>query len=791
MYTWDSKIETYRSYLSRKSYLSELTTGIDRAREEVLSGIDAQTRTLVGSQEEIQRVLSEDLGVMQKTVGAGFAEVSAAFNWGFSDMLAATGRMNDSIVELIRIAKTPTQTAALEHFEMARENHRRGLFEECLEELQKAIAGDHASSGYKTEWRFHQLRGFVLLGSFRSGASGLDDPGQAEEAFLAAARYARSDEPLEAAKALLSAGFAAYVQSRATPEKLLHALAHTEGAIALANSLGEALFQRSKLQMALGRTGEALGALRQAIGQDPGFLLRAAEDPDHRRYSDVLREFLQAMWEENMSQVAVEARSVLDFHRETLAASVAIRDYPAASMLTKLAQGAVEPSQMGLLDLLRYRRTGLPSDARALGDEVARFQVVQAGQARARSVYERHLSLLAASQEAREHPAATRLMEFRASTDQDRPDLVKQLRYVEQGLEADVLVLEEIEANHRRIVEAIKGAQLALAQQEGLLAVSPLLRAAEETTRLIHFSSADAGGALGDILKYEREGLKGDLAAFRNAVQCRLAEGKVELRRRLVAATSERSVEEQYDEEEQFTERVQTGRRFGVLPVYREEQRKRVVTKTRTVLRQVTVNQEVTGLVRIDVLGRVVSGPERLPTLVPIRPPGKPQPRLSRDPFLCRDPFLFGAAPVTRALWELFVPDRILAGSPGDEPAHGISWFGALTFCNELSRAAGMTPPYRQEDNKWHLVEDADGYRLPLPWEWGVAFDLMRPPKQQPVAEWCWTLGDEGQGFRVLGEIGDPGEVEFEMEGEEGPKAGTKLRFDRSVMGVRLARSMR
>lgn len=95
---------------------------------------------------------------------------------------------------LIKLAKTPVQTVAFNHFEIARDAFRQNLLQEALEELQKAISGDHTSPGYKLEWRFHQMVGIIRLG-FADADLAVIDLMQAEQAFLHAARYAKTDYP--------------------------------------------------------------------------------------------------------------------------------------------------------------------------------------------------------------------------------------------------------------------------------------------------------------------------------------------------------------------------------------------------------------------------------------------------------------------------------------------------------------------------------------------------------------------------------------------------------------------
>jgi tetratricopeptide (TPR) repeat protein len=121
----------------------------------------------------------------------------------------------------------------------------------------------------------------------------LIDLAQAEEAFLLAASYAKTDEPREAARALLSAGWSAFVQG-----KLALALTHTKQAIALDANLTEACFQLAKFHMAANSPGHALQALRNAIEQAPEYVVKAAADGDFRPHLEELNSFYKAVRKE-------------------------------------------------------------------------------------------------------------------------------------------------------------------------------------------------------------------------------------------------------------------------------------------------------------------------------------------------------------------------------------------------------------------------------------------------------------------------------------------------------------
>ncbi|MEI7673877.1 MAG: SUMF1/EgtB/PvdO family nonheme iron enzyme, partial [Deltaproteobacteria bacterium] len=286
--------------------------------------VSRQTRDIIASPEELTRahivaqqtIASEVTGAINegnerlsyelRDISAGIPELNATFHWGFGQMIASLGRMNDSLEALVKIAKTPVQTMAFHHFEIARDAFRQGLYREALEELDKAVKGDHTSPGYKLEWRFHYLQGIIRLG-FVDGDLTLVDLGKAEEAFLNAARYARKDYPEDAGRAFLSAGWACYCQG-----KMTEALAHTEKAMSVHPCLGEAVFQASKILMALGNVDRALPLLGKAIEHDRFYALKAAGDGDYQRNEPALRGFLEALRKEKYRQALHEIDKALD-----------------------------------------------------------------------------------------------------------------------------------------------------------------------------------------------------------------------------------------------------------------------------------------------------------------------------------------------------------------------------------------------------------------------------------------------------------------------------------------------
>ncbi len=311
---------SYQQYLQAKSFVSDLTASQRSGAKAIGLAVHKQTREVIASQEALARenirAISASAAQVSSTIDAAFEQLSwelggvhealdqlgAKFQWGFSEVLASLGRMNDSLEDLVKIAKTPVQTIAYNHFEIARDAFRRFLFAESLEEISKAIQGDHTSPGYRLEWRFHMLEGTISLGSANGDVAHVD-LAKAEDSFLLAARYSKADSPRDSARAFLAAGWAQYCQG-----KVQDALLQTDVALSLDPTLGEALFQKAKVLMALQQPKPGLNILAEAIEVDKAYALKAADDGDFQRFEADLRDFLEAL----RKAKAAEVKSVIE-----------------------------------------------------------------------------------------------------------------------------------------------------------------------------------------------------------------------------------------------------------------------------------------------------------------------------------------------------------------------------------------------------------------------------------------------------------------------------------------------
>ena len=279
---------SYRDWSSRSDagYIDYLQSG--QLEKSIQYSIQEQTSSIIASNKQLASKqitvledqksaikdgfisVSEDISSLENSIKEGISHLSAVFEWGFTEVLISLGHVNDSLEELIQIAKTPSQTWAYEQFENARDEFRRGLYLEALESVQRAINGFGSNTGYKSEFRFHFLLGTILLGSYENDSDSIVNPANAEQAFLNSARYAVHNYPIEAGKAFLLAGRAAYVQKRNVAS-----IKYTKLALKYNNKLSEGYFQLAKAYCAEQKPTEAMIYLKKAILMDRRFAVKA------------------------------------------------------------------------------------------------------------------------------------------------------------------------------------------------------------------------------------------------------------------------------------------------------------------------------------------------------------------------------------------------------------------------------------------------------------------------------------------------------------------------------------
>jgi tetratricopeptide (TPR) repeat protein len=325
----------YRDYLQKHSFVPDITDPIAK----VQYAISENTREIIATREQLQEhgfevlesidsgiaEVNQTLGEVDQTLKGGFAllsygledvsngitKLTAKCDWGFSRMIAEIGHVNDTLNELLAVAKTPAQTWAYNQFEIGRDAMRQELYPEALEAILRAISGFGDQTGYKLEYRFHYNLGIIYLGDVNNADSAILDLAKAEQAFLAAARYAKADFPSEASVAFTAAGWAAYCQVK-FPEAETHILQAIQ--LDASSENPEAYFQLAKIQMRTDRPDEALPRLQKAIEMDRNYMLKAATDEDFLKYERPV----QDLFEQKRARSAIIAVMTLNMAKKSL-----------------------------------------------------------------------------------------------------------------------------------------------------------------------------------------------------------------------------------------------------------------------------------------------------------------------------------------------------------------------------------------------------------------------------------------------------------------------------------------
>lgn len=104
--------------------------------------------------------------------------------------------------------------------------------------------------------------------------------------------------------------------------------------------------------------------------------------------------------------------------------------------------------------------------------------------------------------------------------------------------------------------------------------------------------------------------------------------------------------------------------------------------------------------------------------------------------------FEIGRTAVTWAEFVSLTGDSVPSQSP-HAPAHGLTWFDAVDWCNAASVTHGLTPAYARNGRNVEWDVAADGYRLPTEAEWEYACRAgSAAPQYGPLEEVAWTATD-------------------------------------------------
>lgn len=81
-----------------------------------------------------------------------------------------------------------------------------------------------------------------------------------------------------------------------------------------------------------------------------------------------------------------------------------------------------------------------------------------------------------------------------------------------------------------------------------------------------------------------------------------------------------------------------------------------------------------------------------------------------------------------------------------DEAVTNVSWYDAITFCNELSLQNKLKPAYILKNDHIYFDKKANGYRLPTEKEWECA----NAEKEVTALEWTYDYDDDNEIYKVV-----------------------------------------
>jgi formylglycine-generating enzyme required for sulfatase activity len=117
-------------------------------------------------------------------------------------------------------------------------------------------------------------------------------------------------------------------------------------------------------------------------------------------------------------------------------------------------------------------------------------------------------------------------------------------------------------------------------------------------------------------------------------------------------------------------------------------------------------------------------------------------------------PYELGAFPITQAVYADVTGRRPSAVQRNALPVEGVSWWDAVSFCNDLSQHEGFAPAYRLHGDGEGVDWDpsADGYRLPTEAEWEHACRAgTTGPRYGPLDEIAWYRGNSDERIHDVG----------------------------------------
>lgn len=302
---------SYVDYLQAREFSDANQTSISTQTKKLITATDRIGNSQLIAIKQVGDKIGDSIYQIRQShdelkaeISAGLQRVSSVLEWGFSEVLFEIKKSNDLLAELLKVAKNTSKSWAYEKFDDARKQFSYKLYAEALVSVGHAIDGHGSNLGYKTEYRFHYLKGLITLGSFENPDPQIIDLKVSERAFLAAARYSAHDDPEECANAWLCAGRAAEVGG-----DLEIAAQHFNRGLDVVATAG-LHYERARVRAAQNKAATAMADLECAIKLDMNLILKALRDVEFARLAKPVNELLVKLRRE-LVQIAGETAKTI------------------------------------------------------------------------------------------------------------------------------------------------------------------------------------------------------------------------------------------------------------------------------------------------------------------------------------------------------------------------------------------------------------------------------------------------------------------------------------------------
>lgn len=251
------------------AFLSEQTQKVVEAQ------LEAADRIVV-SQEGIAREVNSFKAEVKeglRGIEAGIEDLSATFEWGFSELIWQLEQQNELLKEILETLQAPLDTEAKELRKRAERAYQNEWIDDALEDFLESEKRN------RYDFTVHFYLGNIYF--FHKGKIG-----KALEYYEKAAKYASPKAPHCAAFSLLHLGLVKYLQT-----DVQAAYNVTKKAIELHPNLYEAHYQHARYCAMLRKQKEALRYLDIAVKGDKYYCAKASSEKDFEVMKDNLRAY--------------------------------------------------------------------------------------------------------------------------------------------------------------------------------------------------------------------------------------------------------------------------------------------------------------------------------------------------------------------------------------------------------------------------------------------------------------------------------------------------------------------